>query len=82
MISHLQFTDDMLLLGVKSWVNVRDFRAFLVLFEAMSGLKVNFHKSMLVDININKSWLLEAASNLSCKIERIPFIYLGLPILG
>ncbi|GAU37762.1 hypothetical protein TSUD_102790 [Trifolium subterraneum] len=45
-ISHLQFADDTLLLGVKSWENVRALRAFLVLFESMSGLKVNFNKSM------------------------------------
>jgi len=48
----------------------------------MSGLKVNFHKSMLVGINIDDSWLLEAASVLSCKISRLPFIYLGFPIGG
>jgi len=48
----------------------------------MSGLKVNFHKSMSVDININESWLNEAASVLSCKVGRVPFMYLGLPIGG
>ncbi|GAU51437.1 hypothetical protein TSUD_413370 [Trifolium subterraneum] len=39
-VSHLQFADDTLLLGVKSWVNMRALRAVLVLFETMSGLKV------------------------------------------
>jgi hypothetical protein len=47
-VSYLQFTNDMLLVGVKSWANVRALRAVLLLFEAMSGLKVNFHKSLLV----------------------------------
>lgn len=51
-ISRLQFTDDTLLLGVKSWTNVRALRDVLVLLEAMSKLKINYHKSMLVDINI------------------------------
>ncbi|MCI53456.1 RNA-directed DNA polymerase (Reverse transcriptase), partial [Trifolium medium] len=32
-VSHLQFVDDTLLLGVKSWANVRALRTFLVLFE-------------------------------------------------
>jgi len=41
-VSHLQFADDTLLLGNKSWANVRVLKAGLVLFEAMSGLKVNF----------------------------------------
>jgi len=46
-ISHLQFVDDTLLVGDKSWENVRALRDVLLLFESVSGLKVNFHKSML-----------------------------------
>jgi hypothetical protein len=41
-VSHLQFTNDILLMGVKIWANVRAQRAVLVIFEAMSDLKVNF----------------------------------------
>jgi len=81
-LSHLQFADDKLLLGTKSWVNVRALRAILALFEVMYGLKVNYHKSMVVGINVDESWLREAASVLSCKIGKIPFIYLGLSIGG
>jgi hypothetical protein len=80
--SHLQFADDTLLLGNKSWANVRALRAVLVLFESLSGLKVNFNKSLLVGINISDSWLYEAATVLSCKVGKIPFMYLGLPIGG
>ncbi|MCH79399.1 cysteine-rich receptor-like protein kinase [Trifolium medium] len=36
-VSHLQFADDTLLLGFKSWANVRALRAVLVLFESMSA---------------------------------------------
>ncbi|GAU25950.1 hypothetical protein TSUD_16880 [Trifolium subterraneum] len=43
-VSHLQFADDTLLVGVKNWANVRALKAVLVLFESVSGLKVNFHK--------------------------------------
>ncbi|MCI51855.1 putative RNA-directed DNA polymerase, partial [Trifolium medium] len=46
------------------------------------GLRVNFHKSMLVGVNIPDSWLREAASALCCKVGNIPFLYLGLPIGG
>ncbi|GAU40603.1 hypothetical protein TSUD_28090 [Trifolium subterraneum] len=56
-VSHLQFADDTLLLATKSWANVRAMRVVLVLFETMSGLKVNFNKSMLVGVNIADSWL-------------------------
>jgi len=81
-LSHLQFADDTFLIGVKSWANVRALRVVLVLFENMSGLKVNYHKSSLFGINIEDSWFVEAASILSCKIGRMHFMYLGLPIGG
>jgi len=81
-VSHLQFADDTLLLGEKSWANVRALRAILILFEAVSGLKVNFHKSMLVGVNISFSWLTEVTSLLNCKMGKVPFLYLGLPIGG
>ncbi|GAU48424.1 hypothetical protein TSUD_405540 [Trifolium subterraneum] len=45
-VSHLQFADDTLLVGAKNWANVRALKAVLVLFESVSGLKVNFHKSL------------------------------------
>ena len=37
-VSHLQFADDTLLLGTKSWANVRALRVVLTLFAEMSGL--------------------------------------------
>ena len=73
-VSHLQFADDTLLIGEKSWSNVRALRAVLTLFADMSGLKVNFSKSLLVGINIGDSWLVEAASLLNCKVGKIPFL--------
>ncbi|KAK2373370.1 hypothetical protein QL285_074404 [Trifolium repens] len=81
-VSLLQFADDTLLLGAKSWANVRALRGVLVLFELMSDLKVNFHKSMLVRVNITNSWLHEAASALQCRVGKVSFLYLGLPIGG
>ncbi|GAU16239.1 hypothetical protein TSUD_298710 [Trifolium subterraneum] len=81
-VSHLQFADDTLLLGTKCWANVRALRAALVLFESISGLKVNFNKSMLVGVNIDDSWVRAAANALHCKVGKVPFLYLGLPIGG
>jgi hypothetical protein len=54
-VSHLQFADDTLLIGTKSRANVRALRVVLVLFESMSGLKVNFNKSMLVRVNFTET---------------------------
>ena len=37
---------------------------------------------MLVGVNIQDSWLAEAASILHCQLDRVLFLYLGLPIGG
>jgi len=81
-VSHLQFADDTLILGDKSWVNVRAMRASLLLFQSLSDLKVNFSKSYMVGVNVASSWLAEAAMVLSCKVGFIPFVYMGMPIGG
>ena len=81
-VSRLQFTGDTLILGEKSWANICAMCAALFLFEALSGLKVNFSKSQLVGVNVPASWLSEAAMVLNCKVGTIPFVYLGLPIGG
>jgi len=81
-VSHLQFADDTLILGEKSWANIRAMRAVLIIFQELSGLKVNFSKSLLVGVNVPGSWLVEAAMVLNCKVRTIPFMYLGLPIGG
>ena len=81
-LTHLQFADDTIIIGEKSWQNVRSMRTVLLLFENISGLKVNFNKSMLTGVNISDSWLSEAALVMSCQKGTIPFVYLGLPIGG
>lgn len=75
-LTHLQFADDTLIIGEKSWQNVRTMRAVLLLFESISGLKVNFNKSMLTGVNITDSWLSEAATVMNCRKGTIPFVYL------
>ncbi|CAJ2671427.1 unnamed protein product [Trifolium pratense] len=50
------------------------------MFEIISGLKVNFHKSGLIRINVEDSWLKDATSVLNCKVGSLPFSYLGIPI--
>jgi len=82
LITHLQFADDTLIVGEKSWLNVRSMRTVLLLFEEIYGLKVNFNKSVLTGINITAPWLAEAAMVMNCRTGSAPFLYLGLPIGG
>jgi hypothetical protein len=81
-LSHLQFADDTLIIGQKSWLNVRSIRAVMLILEQLSRLKVNFQKSMLTGVNVSDSWLSEAARVLHCRLGAFQFVYLGLPIGG
>lgn len=77
-LTHLQFTDDTLIIDEKSRSNVRPMRAILLVFEAVSDLRVNFRKSMLMGVNVAKLWLNEAASVMNCQTSSIPFVYVGM----
>ena len=72
---------DTFLVGEKSSANISALKVVLILFE-VSGLMVNFHKSMLLGINIFYSWLHEVDFVLNCKHSRVSFLYFGLPICG
>jgi len=50
--------------------------------ELTLGLKVIFHKRMLVDVNVPDNWLNEASMVMNSKIGHVLFMYLGLPIGG
>jgi len=62
----------------ESYVNVFTMKVILKCYELASGLKINFHKSMLASINVDKASLYVYAKNLHCIIMRVPFKYLGL----
>lgn len=79
-ISHLQYADDTLLIGVASESEIRAMKAIMRCFELISGLKVNFSKSNLIGVNVDLEWLAEMAEFMYCNVGEIPFKYLGLPV--
>lgn len=79
-LSHLQYADDTILLGEKSWKNIYAAKFILKWFEIISGLSINFNKSKLICVNCPPQWTSEAARILQCKVENLPTSYLGLPV--
>lgn len=57
-------------------------KAILIGFQLASGLKVNFHKSILCGVNMGEEEVSAFASTLCCRTGAFPFTYLGLPIGG
>jgi hypothetical protein len=49
-------------------------------FASSTGLKVNFHKSSMVPINVSDDVMTSLASAFGCQIASMPFTYLGFPL--
>lgn len=77
-ISHLQYVDYTLILGVPSIENFWAIKAVMRCFELTLGLGDNLHKSRLIEVNVDPSFLVLAENCLYCNIESLPFKYLGL----
>ncbi|GJY17125.1 putative RNA-directed DNA polymerase, eukaryota, reverse transcriptase zinc-binding domain protein [Tanacetum coccineum] len=79
-ISHLQFTNDALIMGEWSLSNAKNLSRILTCFHLASGLRVNFNKSKLFGIGVTNVELNTIASSIGCLALQFPCIYLGLPI--
>lgn len=79
-ISHLQYADDTLFVGEASMQNLWSLKTILRCFELASGLKVNFHKSSVMGVNVGDEFLGLAERFLYCRVGGVPFTYLGLPV--
>jgi len=78
-ISHLLFVDDTLVFCWASPENLLYLRLFLLSFEAVSGLKINLDKSVLVHVGLVDN-MDELAGILGCGVSSLPLKYLGRPL--
>jgi hypothetical protein len=76
----LQYADDTLLIMPADAVQLNRLKDILRLFSASTGLQVNFHKTTIVPINIDTDHAQALAQSFGCKVESLPFTYLGLPL--
>jgi len=79
LISHLLFADDTLFICKPYESNIGYLRCILLLFEAMSGLKVNLAQSVLIPIGKVPD-LHHLAQFFDCRVDSLPSTYLGLPL--
>nr|GEX75687.1 delta(12) fatty acid desaturase DES8.11-like [Tanacetum cinerariifolium] len=79
-ISHLQFTDDALVLGSWSLENAKNLCRILRCFQLSSGLKVNFLKSNLFGIDVTNVEVENLAFIFKLQPSSLPCTYLGLPL--
>ena len=80
MISHLLFVDDTMILCKPKESHPAYLRCILVLFEVMSGLKINLSESVLIPIG-EVPELNNLAYFFGCDVDYLPSSYLSL-LLG
>ncbi|CAL5186225.1 unnamed protein product [Lathyrus oleraceus] len=78
----LQFADDTVLVCDGSKENLWCIKTLLRGFELVSGVCINLKKSKLYGVHVEDFILESASSFLACKLEKIPFTFLGIPIGG
>jgi hypothetical protein len=76
----LQYADDTLVIMEACANQLFILKALLQSFASSTGLKVNFHKSMMIPINITLERLNHLAATFGCATGSLPFTYLGLPL--
>ena len=76
----LQYADDTILFLENSAHKARNFKWFLSCFESLSGMKINFHKSDLMTINIDEEVANDFAQIFCCKKGSFPIKYLGVSL--
>jgi hypothetical protein len=79
-IMTLQYADDTLLFSTYDSGFIRNFKLVLNLFERVSGMRINFHKSEFIPINLGEEVCHEIAHILACPMGSLPFKYLGVPL--
>lgn len=80
-LSLLQFADDTLLFLPANLDMVRNLKRILRCFEIIFGLKINYHKSSMIGLRVDSSFLSNASDIMGSKIEKLPIKYLELPLL-
>jgi hypothetical protein len=76
----LQYIDDTLIFSSTDDRCLRNLKGVLMLFERVSGMRINFHKSECVPMNLDEDMAHVIAHILSCPVGTLPMKYLGVPL--
>ena len=68
----LQYADDTILFLENNEIFARNLKWFLSCFEGMSGMRINYHKSDLMTINVDSAQAVVFAQFFCCKLASFP----------
>jgi len=76
----VQYADDTLIILDGDARQLFFLKSLITSFYLITGLKVNYCKSMMVPINVSEGKLDNLAATFGCSKGTLPFTYLGLPL--
>jgi len=79
-IVSLQYADDTILFSRIEEEYTRNLKSILIWFEQLSGMRINFHKSELIPMNVAPEAVHNLAHLCSCPVGSLPIKYLGVPL--
>lgn len=79
---HLKYADDLIILSAGGGDDLRIAKLILFLFEGISDLSINLHKTCLYTTMPGQSQDPSLAQTLNCISGLLPLTYLGIPISG
>jgi mannosylglycoprotein endo-beta-mannosidase len=79
-IVSLQYADDTVLFSSAEESVVENLKCVLMWYEQVPGMRINFHKSELVPLNLEATKAQRLAHICSCPVGKFPLKYLGVPL--
>jgi hypothetical protein len=79
-IVSLQYADDTILFSKAEESAVKNLKCVLMWYEQISGMRINFHKSELVPLNLDQEEAHRFAHIFSCPLGNFSIKYLGVPL--
>jgi hypothetical protein len=76
----LQYADDTILFSKAEDFVLENLKCILMWYEQVLGMRINFHKSEMVPINLEDNEVHRLAHILSCCVGKFPIKYLGIPL--
>ena len=76
----IQYADDTILVMPACLQQALTMKGILIDYASSIGLRINFHKSTLIPINLFADAATTFANLFGCSVGSMPFTYLGLPL--
>jgi hypothetical protein len=79
-VINLQYVDDNLLFKDNDVQGACHLKWLMACFEHLSRMRINYHKSDMIAINLEEGETIQFAKIFCCKLGSFPFKYLGIPL--